>query len=595
MADPWWQRPRRWLAGDRAVLLAVVAALVVVLPALFQGMHADDHIHRGYLLKEPQFLRIIKPPLELFTFYDGDPGRTGWVIDRGITPWWTSPHVRVAFFRPLSALTHAADYALWPESPLLMHAHSIVWYAALVAVAAVLYRRVLGASFVAGLAALVYGIDHTHGLPVAWVANRNALVAGFFSLAAIVAYDAARRSKRAALGAASALLFGLGLAAGESGLAALGYLIAYAAFLDAAPLGERIKSLLPHAAVAIGWATIYRLGHYGVVGSGMYYEPLRQPADFAGQIAANLPLLVAAELGGPTPDLFTFIPLGGKIVFLAIAMGVILWSSVAVVRLLRRDARARFFLVGAVLALLPGCATFPAARLLIVPSFGLVGLVARVGAGVLDGEEWVPARGVGRRLTRSFAAWACGAHLVLSPLVMQIGLVQMSLFGRILGRLERGVPDEPSITDKRLVVVNPPDMAFVAYLLVNRYAAGRPAPERLLSLAPGVRAMRVTRADDRTLLVRVEEGFYRRGTELLGRRLDDPMPVGTRVRLTGATIEIVRTDAAGVPLEATFRFDAPLESAPVVFLEWDGRTLVPFEPPPVGESVDLPGRTPDLR
>lgn len=589
-----WQRIRGWLAGDRAVLIAVIAAIVVVSPALAQGLYADDHLHRTYLREDPRFSPMVKPPLELFTFFDGDPGRTRWIIDMGVAPWWTSPEVRVAFFRPLSALTHLADHTFWPDSHLLMHAHSIVWYAALVAVAAALYRRVLGASFVAGLAALLYGIDHTHGLPVAWVANRNALVAGFFALASIAAHDAARRSKRRALGAASPLLFGLGLLAGESALSAFGYLIAYAAFLDPAPVSARVKSLAPHVAVGLVWAAFYRTGHYGVVGSGIYYEPLRHPVDFTGQILVSLPLLVGAELGAPTPDVFTFVPFAIKIVLLAIAAFVIVWSSVAVVRLVRRDAASRFFLVGALLALLPGCATFPAARLLIVPGFGLLGLVARIAAGVIDGEDWVPARGAGRRLTRTFAVWSCGGHLVLSPLLMQVSLLQMNWFGRIVDRLVLGVPDDPSVADKRLVIVNPPDTVFIAYLLVSPHVAGLPTPERLLSFAPGVRAMRITRADERTVVVRADEGFYRRGTELLVRRLDAPMPAGTSVRLTGVTIEIVRADAAGVPFEAAFRFDAPPESSPLLFRQWDGDTLVPFDLPRVGESVELPGRIPDF-
>ena len=39
------------------------------------------------------------------------------------------PGGRAAFFRPLSALTHYVDYTLWPDEPLLIRIHSLLWSA----------------------------------------------------------------------------------------------------------------------------------------------------------------------------------------------------------------------------------------------------------------------------------------------------------------------------------------------------------------------------------------------------------------------------------------------------------------------------------
>ncbi|HOE98007.1 MAG TPA: hypothetical protein PK847_15655, partial [Candidatus Sumerlaeota bacterium] len=44
---------------------------------------------------------------------------------------------------PLAAATHALDLALWPTSPALMHAHTLLWFAALLAALAALFRRLL--------------------------------------------------------------------------------------------------------------------------------------------------------------------------------------------------------------------------------------------------------------------------------------------------------------------------------------------------------------------------------------------------------------------------------------------------------------------
>ena len=38
-------------------------------------------------------------------------------MDAGMTGWWTDPNLVMAYFRPVTVLTHVVDYALWPDSP----------------------------------------------------------------------------------------------------------------------------------------------------------------------------------------------------------------------------------------------------------------------------------------------------------------------------------------------------------------------------------------------------------------------------------------------------------------------------------------------
>ena len=49
--------------------------------------------------------------------------------------------LKVAFYRPLSSLTHRLDYALFPDAPRLMYLHSIAWLALALHLVARLYRR----------------------------------------------------------------------------------------------------------------------------------------------------------------------------------------------------------------------------------------------------------------------------------------------------------------------------------------------------------------------------------------------------------------------------------------------------------------------
>src|SRR4051794_36367521 len=105
----------------------------------------DDWFHRAILLEKSWFRDLLGSPSEMFRFFHGDPERTGRLMDVGIYPWWTYPPLKAEFLQALTVLTHRLDYALWPDSPMLMHAHSLIWLGAAVVLTAVFYRRVFGA------------------------------------------------------------------------------------------------------------------------------------------------------------------------------------------------------------------------------------------------------------------------------------------------------------------------------------------------------------------------------------------------------------------------------------------------------------------
>ena len=148
-------------------------------------------------------------------------------------PWWGSPDLHQAFLRYASTLTMMLDYRLWPNHPALMHLHSLLWLAAAVFAAALLYREVLGATWVAGLAALMYALDGAHAVPAAYLANRNALIACCFGFLSVLAFVRWRKRGRATTRWLSVLMLALALSAGEMGLATVAYLFSYALTVDA--------------------------------------------------------------------------------------------------------------------------------------------------------------------------------------------------------------------------------------------------------------------------------------------------------------------------------------------------------------------------
>ncbi|MDC3954768.1 hypothetical protein KEG38_49140 [Polyangium jinanense] len=285
--------------------------------------------------------------------------------DQGLWPWWTVDGFKLALFRPLDSLWHALDYRVWPNAHWFMHAESILVFAATAFFAALLYRRLLGATVAAGIAALIFAVDDAHSTDIGWVANRHAVLSTLFGVLALVAHDRARRDgwKPGVFLAPLALLGAV--FSGESGLSALAYLFAYALFLDRAPLRSRAVALLPHVGVALVWFAAYKLGRYGAAGGAFYIDPLRQTGAFIRAVGVRLPVLLAGQMAAPRADVWILWPPNETRSLVSICLLVLLVVGGGIFAVLRRDRNAAFFALGMVLSLLPACAVWPSDRLLL--------------------------------------------------------------------------------------------------------------------------------------------------------------------------------------------------------------------------------------
>ena len=115
----------------------------------------------------------------------------------GVLPWWTPNDCRLSLCRPVAALTHWLDYRLFPDSPALMHAHNIAWFAALIFLATVVYRELMGAGWAAGLAGLLFLLDGNTYFPAAFVANRGYFLGLCFGLLCLHQHHQWRSTKSA--------------------------------------------------------------------------------------------------------------------------------------------------------------------------------------------------------------------------------------------------------------------------------------------------------------------------------------------------------------------------------------------------------------
>jgi len=566
----------------------VVLALLLLCCGLDGGLSADDYVHSLIARGSHALPGFARHPLDLYRFADS--ATIHELMREGVLGWWEDPRAKVAFFRPLSALTHVFDYRLFPDRPWLMHLHSVLWSALLLAGVLALYRALLASRFVCALAVFIYALDDARGWLVSWVAGRNAVIATALSVWALCFHVRwrAHGDKRAA--AIAPLLLLLALLAGEGAAAILGYLFAYALCLDRGSVRERALSLAPYALLVVPWRLLW-IGHgYGVAFSGLYVDPLATPFDFARALIERAPLLLFSQMGGAWTDIWNMMfvfPFLQRTLWL-IACGAVLALGYALWPLLRRDATLRFAVLGALIALLPACSAFLADRLLTWIAIG--GAIALAKLIEVYGEEPEVLR---RAPLRALVIAPLMLGLLFVKTVVDPVQVAWRTRGNLvvrenLDRAHASVPSDPSITGRRVVYVNPPGVPLAAYLPVERAAQGIARPRSQVYLATGEADLRFTRVDARSLRVRQRGGFLQNPSSHLFRDPHNPSRVGDRVQLSGLAIEVTALMPDGRPAEILARFEDVLESPGLCWLRWRGRSYEPFAPPALGRDAVVP-------
>jgi hypothetical protein len=566
---------------------AAVLSVVLALPSLGAGWMVDDYFHRAILLDTSWLRDLIGPPAAMFRFFRGDPERTGRLIDIGLFPWWTDPNLKGEMFQALTVLTHRLDYALWPDSPVLMHAHNLFWLGAAVGLTALYYQRIVGSTWTAAVAAFLFAVDDARGATAGWVANRNALVAATFGVLALVVHDRARRGGSRPAFLLAPLLLMAALLSKEEGIGTIAYLGAYALFVDPRGRGRGCVALWPYAVTVVVWAGIRAYLGYGVRDVGLYVDPLTDTWEFSKALENRLPILLFGQWSPIPAEVATPLkpPLSTALWWLAAAYLAVL--ALAMAPLFRRDRLARFWATGMVLAAIPVSATIPMDRLLTFVGIGAAGLLAQFWGSVFGAQangsrvyRWRgPAKGV--------AWYLVIVHAVIAPIVLPLRAANPTGPRWVEERLYVGSALESSVGDRTVVIVNAPSPANASYTILRRELDGRSVPRRMRVLAPAFPSVTIRRLDERTLAVRPEGGYLRWFLDQVFRTDRRPFALGDTVNLTGMVATISALTADGRPAEATFRFDVPLESPSLIWLCFRVDRFEPFTPPAVGEEVEI--------
>jgi hypothetical protein len=465
-----------------------------------------------------------------------------------------------------------------------MHLHSMLWLGGAVYLATLLYRGVMGVGMMSAATAFAFAVDHVHGMPVGWIANRNALVGAFFGTAALAVYIQGRKrgSERYAFFGVPCLL--LGLLGGEIALGVWAYLLAHALVLDDAPVARRLRALAPYLLATVAWRLTYKWLGFGAVGSDLYIDPAQEPLVFLRALS-RIPQLLLGTYGFPPAEAAFFV--SDRLAALAVvgSLSFVVYFAVAAWALVRFDRNARFWALGSLFALIPACTAIPNNRLLYFASLGAMGLLAGLIEAFRLHSPRLP-RGVWGGVTRLFTFMSGGLHAFVSPVLLPLAalniFVTRSITDEAVPSAIRELSDPPR---QELIMVTAPEYYSGTFPRLMQRLARRPEPMRQRLLSVGPVAIDARRLDAHRLELTYQDGLLRPMLTRLYRGANDPMAAGDRVVLEGLTIDVTRVTADGRPLVAVFTFEKPLSSPDLRWVIWEKDRFVRFTPPAADGAV----------
>lgn len=570
---------RRWLVLS---ITAVLVGLTVRVSALGASFAFDDFAQKAML---DGAWPVRTSPLDLYAFVRDRPEEHRALLDAGAIPWWSHPHLELSALRPLSSALLWFDEHALGGGAFAAHLHSLAWWLALLAAAALLLHRVLPHR-IAAIALFVYALDEAHTMPLAWIANRCAIVSSALGLFGVSAYVRFRRLGRRGDAALCAAAFVASWLAGEYATGPVCLALAFELVVRRDALRSRLLGALPLVVPAVAYAIAHHLLGYGAGGSGLYADP---SVDLGGWLELGAPRVVMlasdALVGVPAeggPRSF------GALVASAAAAIAVVAAVVWRARRLERGARGAVAWIGAgsAAALAPLVASFPSSRLLLVADLGASVAVAVVFASALD--AW-PLRNWG---AISGAAALFAVHLFWAPLR---SFVESRSAADGFAGTERALAsanyDPRGIDEGRVVLATAADPTTLLYTPIIWHRAGGKAPRSFSVLSAARGAHRVSRTAPDTLEVEsLDADMLETPLERLFRAPGAPFHANDVVHLDGVTVTILEVGAHG-PRRVRFQLDRRLDDPTVQLF-----VTTPYGPrrapaPPMGELVTM-GPTP---
>ena len=601
------------LGYKRLSLILAGLTILTSLPALWSGLLNDDYpqqielsspnqVHEsldevGLGVEGPGDFKVLLP--KLFIAVGPNKNKQA-LLDYGALPWWTSPDYQVSLLRPLAVVTHWLDHRLLGGAILLMHLHNLLWLALLVWGVGRLYGHLMPIASVAGLAAVLFALDDNHYFPVMWIANRNQLMALCLGVLTIWLHDQWRQKGCWKAVVLAQISLAGSLLCAEAGIATFAYLFAYEVTLDRARWFKRGLALVPAVVLILIWRHAYNVAGYGARGGGFYFDPASDPVAFARAALERGPFLLVGQWLSLPPELFVFIhdQVRGPWVLgvAALAMAVLL----AMVPLLKRDAVARFWLIGMVCSIVPVCAAVPMGRNLLFAGIGGFALIAQFIHAVCTGQGriWFAGRS-GQVVIWVVAGLLLLIHLPLGTMAkVAAPWVTAGMTEEMGATLDLG--DLSQATGRELAVLNPPNPASFLYVPYQRAWHEQSLPSAIHQLVPGYNPLEIERTAAEDLVIRSLGAdllhckqttrldivsFYRYLSDFSGPLLQ--FEAGQSLGQGPLQVKILSVDGAGQPL--VVQVNGPLEDLVWLVWDWKKERFLDFSLPNVGEIQTIRG------
>lgn len=603
---------RPFMVSKYWIEIVIIIAIIVYIPFLSAGFFQDDY---GFRIQFSQDIRekVNMPenvfrtgPLDMYNF-SSDSATFEIGRDKGFVPWWASDQIKTNFFRPLSSLTLAIDYTLWPNTPLILHIHSLLWFCLLLYLTYRLYRSISNSAVIAGTSVLLFALDDVFAGPAGWISNRHTLVAMVFGVLCIWLYHQGLANKKWPYLAGAYGFYVAALLASEMGLVTFAYLFACLLFLDRDSWPERIKRLAPFVVITLIWRWVYISLGYGATGTLLYIDPLLNPIEFIIQALGRYPLLLFSALGLPLADLLIAFSPQALLITAAISLIPIGLLAVIVYPVLKTHRTAAFWLVGLLCATVPLVSGIPGNRNL---GFVSLGVMALAGQLFIDVAAIKKPNSL-KRIQLILLKVTVPVQLILYLFISPISVLNNPATTRIMAEDQAQVVDfggDPKLAEQHLYVINPPgEMIYIAGMM-QRWFTDEPLPASINYLTSGFTTVQIERVDDRVIIVTPDGGYTPRPGPVLDkttgmvthihlenvyRSLEEnfynpehPMQVGQVVTLSEFAVEVSEMTADGRIAQAVFTFAHPLEDERYIWLLWDEPTssYTKIQLPPVGET-----------
>lgn len=536
--------------------------MLVCVPTLWAGFMADDHYIRARFLA-PGFIPSFRDFsfFGLFSIAEGTQSNLGQLVKQGLLPWFTEVDFHFKLSRPLAEISHAVDFWSWPNSPLLMHLHHLIWLSAFYFSVVLLYRRLFTENALLFSIALAWVVlDGNMSQTIVWLAARNTIMAATFSVISLYFYVVADQDRKMSYLVLSIVSYALAIFSSEFALGGAGYFLAYCIWMQSGGY-KRFFRLAPFVLVGCIWATLYLIGKQGVAGSSFYVDPISDPTGYLLTLLNRFPAYIFHQLFFIPFSTFTFIEHFNAWWWLEFS-GVVLFCWLA--RTTLQFDKFKFLIAGALFALLPISASPGGPRILMLAGIGFSPVIAYLIQALVTHETSKNLRKIGLGFL-AFHAFSFLFWMFLFTYEMTIIDV------RNVQEPAQRLPVSSVDSSKQWIVLNSPAIFWSNQFPLIRAAEGRINPAAWYLSGVEGDAIDVVQDTSNSLVITSDKGFMNNPIHYFLRKKSTAFEINKTLTFPGMKVTVLKLSKDGRPHQVRYEFDRPLDAENTLFLGCDSR------------------------